>query len=107
MINEYFDSKKFKKLSKSFRRSTDKRKKFFYKAMKKNPKIAEAVRFYRIDEEYSWRSVAGQIGVKYPELDVAMWDDNPEWPSGHQPDGMWLCDSAMKFYNETVDDGWN
>jgi len=105
-FKEMFESKKFKRLSRHFRKQTEKRKKYFYKAMKKNSDIAKSVKYYRIDNDYSWRMVAGHIGIEYPDLDIAMWSDDPENPSGHQPDGMWLCDSAMKFFKESVEDGW-
>jgi hypothetical protein len=105
-FKEMLNSKKFKHLSKYYRKQVKKRIKYFYKAMKKNPDIAGDVRYYRIDNNYSWRMVAGYIGIKYPKLDIAMWSDDPENPSGHQPDGMWLCDAAMKYFKESVEDGW-
>ena len=106
-LEKYFKSKEFKRLGKRMRRTMKKRINFFYRKMKKNPYIAQHVRRFRIDKGYSWRCVAGEIGVRYPQLNIAMWDTDPNFPSGHQPDGMWLCDAAMRFYKESTDDGWN
>lgn len=65
---------------------------------------AEFIRDLRINKDYSWRAVARDVSGKFPELGV---EGNVEQNRGNQIDGVALCDAAMKFFNETVDDGWN
>jgi hypothetical protein len=65
---------------------------------------AEFIKDLRVKNGYSWRSVARDVSAKFPELNVS---GNIEENWGNQIDGIALCDAAMKFFNEKVEDGWN
>jgi hypothetical protein len=104
----WFRDKKFSSLSKrdkrireiflpyAFRPGYD-----FYK-FEMTENIASFIRELRVQEPcgYSWRAVASHVYDKFPEL-------QNEINSGNQLDGRDLCDYAMKYYNESYEDGWN
>lgn len=59
---------------------------------------AEFIKDLRVNKDYSWRAVARDFCDKYPNMNI---------DRGNQIDGICLCDAAMKFFNETVENGWN
>ena len=73
--------------------------------MQKNPKLAERVKQLRVSEEYSWRGVAGQIAQEYPDIVEPF--EFGGFVGGNQIDGIYLCEAAMEYFNEEVEDGWN
>lgn len=62
------------------------------------PAIAEQVKEWRVREHLTWRRVAEVAAAKWPSLDIS---------SGNQLDGYELCNAAMDYLHEDLDDGWN
>lgn len=75
--------------------------------------IAEDIKRWRVEEEYTWRSVHREYQKKYiPEEqwyfnEIMVERFGKSEPSGHQMDGIELCHAAMLFLGEKVEDGWN
>lgn len=64
---------------------------------------AEFIKDLRINKEYSWRAVARDTKNKFPKMEI----DSDGETYGNQLDGIALCDAAMRYFNDTIDDGWN
>jgi len=76
---------------------------------KLNKEQAEFVKYLRVNVGNSWRAVARDFQGKYPDIktiDGIPIDADKAENRGNQIDGIALCDAAMTFLNETVDDGW-
>lgn len=63
-----------------------------------NKEQAEFIKELRCSQDYTWRAVARDFTEKYPEIESS---------TSNQYVGMKLCDAAMKFLGETVEQGWN
>ena len=64
-----------------------------------NQQYAEEIRDLRYKKQScSWRAVAGDFAEMHPELSIC---------AGNQLEGMDLCNKAMEFLGETIEDGWN
>ena len=63
------------------------------------------IKFLRVKHGYTWRAVQREIDTRYefkkPFNSLHMSH------SGNQIDGMINCENAMKFLNETFENGWN
>lgn len=85
---------------------TEKLRNQWLKEIQKNPRLGQRIKQLRVNDEYTWRAVAGQIAQEYPDIGV----DVVEWygfMGGNQIDGMTLCEAAMEYFCEEPDDGWN
>ncbi len=62
------------------------------------------IKYLRVKCDGTWRWVAGKYEMRYK--DKIPFSNNSTF-GGNQMQGIWLCDEAMKFLNEKVEDGWN
>lgn len=74
--------------------------------------LAEDIKQWRVTEGCSWRMVHVKYQEKYVPEDK--WSISEELvkhfgvvPNGNQMDGMSLCQNAMIYLGEVVEDGWN
>jgi hypothetical protein len=62
------------------------------------------IKLLRVKYEYTWRAVQRELDARYvfnkPFNSLLN-------HSGNQIDGIINCTEAMKYLNETVEDGWN
>jgi hypothetical protein len=80
-----------------------------------NDEKAQFIKELRVKEDCSWRGIHAEYQKKYYHKDeywynaalVEMFGKDPDEPHGNQIDGMYLCDSAMNYLGEDVEDGWN
>lgn len=86
----------------------------YYPNIEMNEELALFIKDLRVTQGYSWRAVDRDFNVKYIPEDK--WWCNPaalkagfnrEQSLGHQIAGMELCQVAMEFLNEDIEDGWN
>lgn len=73
--------------------------------MQKNPQLTERVKQLRVKDEYTWRSVADRIAQEFPGI-IETWEYRGIL-CVNQMDGIDLCDAAMEYFNEDIEDGWN
>lgn len=57
---------------------------------------AQEIKIWRTVDDCSWRTVASLFSEKYDKT-----------VSSNQLYGIELCDKAMRFFDEEVEDGWN
>ena len=79
-----------------------------------NEHIANDIKQWRVDEGCSWRKVHENYQVKWVDkknwwFNTAMFEvfGDKSHPHGNQLEGVRLCESAMGFLGEVVEDGWN
>ncbi len=78
----------------------------FLQDMQKNPQLAKRVKQLRVEQEVSWGMVGQIISEEFPELEIHI-ATFQRIKIGNQPAGAKLCDAAMEYFNEKVEDGWN
>jgi len=74
---------------------------------KKTPMTREQailIRYWRIVRGMSWRSIARDAALKWPEFNVKTHPNG----DGYQSEGMDLCTEAAEFFGENAgDEPWN
>jgi hypothetical protein len=61
------------------------------------PAKAYFIKSLRIECGYSWGAIAREYALKYPKEEIKV----------TSPYGKEICNAAMNYLDETVDDGWN
>ena len=65
---------------------------------------AEYIRQLRVYSGHSWRSLAGVMAIRYPEMNIKTHPNG----DGYQSEGMDLCSEAAEFFGENAgDEPWN
>jgi len=78
----------------------------FLQDMQKNPQLAKRVKQLRVEQEFSWGMVGQIISEEFPELKIHVATFH-EMKIGNQLVGTELCDAAMKYFDEKIEEGWN
>jgi len=74
--------------------------------MQKNPQLAKRVKQLRIKQEIGWGMIGQIIAQEFPELEISI-STFQGIKIGNQIAGADLCDAAMEYLDEKVENGWN